>query len=500
MSRPEMNTCVYAAKVLALGLVSAQVLATIQVYLSNADLYRTLMVIKDAGYLPIPNERIMHRLQEFTPAFFGGLFFTLSVGAGLSILSLAAAWIWDRILFRNKVLLIVFMLLWIGCIAVVNREGFCAMVTTYFLVIPPVVWLAALRWMPAHVKQGAWVRRMVHFIPIVLLAVLWTSQMNRHLFSDIRDHLLLSNATGKKINDFYYKYTLYPAEVFKSLDQKILKTCSIENIGKQSIMPYLERGLLNYDYLIVAGDAKVDLKIMQEDTVLVFENKERAILRTPVKAFVSRPGAVLKEFSQKSDPYAFFRQFTFFSLLIGFPITLYILLYTLLCFVLRLFLGSMTSSVIASLLCFLLGIALLGHLHYSRERKIEVRSVADTLESECWQDRVAALKFIQENSLDVGDFQGYKGMLKSPHIAERYWLARVLGVSRQPETYQDLLGFLDDPNPNVVSMAFYALGQRGDMRAIREIRERIERSDDWYNQWYAYKALRALGWKQSRLR
>lgn len=495
-----MNRCLYAAKVLVLGLFSAQVLATIQVYLSNADLYRTLMVIKDAGYLPIPNDRIMHRLQEFSPAFFGGLFFTLSVGAGLSILSLAAAWIWNRVLSRNKVLLIVFLLLWIGCIVVVNRRGFCPMVTSYFLVIPPVVWWAALRWMPAQAKQGAWVRRMVHFVPIALLAVLWTSQMDSHLFSDIRDHLLLSNATGKKVNDFYYKYTLYPAEVFKSLDQKILKTCRIENIGKQSIMPYLERGLLNHDYLIVAGDATVDLKITQEDSVLVFENEERAFLRAPVKAFVSRPGALLKEFSQKSDRYAFFRQFTFFSLLIGFPITLYIFLYALFCLVLRVFLDSMTSSVIASLLCFLLGIALLGHLHHSRERKIEVRDLADTLESECWQERVAALKFIGEHDLDVGDFQGYQSMLKSPHIAERYWLARDLGVSRQPETYQDLLGLLDDPHPNVISMAFYALGQRGDMRAIREIRERIETSDDWYNQWYAYKALRALGWKQSRLR
>jgi len=265
-------------------------------------------------------------------------------------------------------------------------------------------------------------------------------------------------------------------------------------------MPYLERGLLDHDYLIVSGDATVDLRITQEDNVLVFENEERAILRAPVKAFVSRPGGVLKEFSQKSDQYAFFRQFTFFSLLIGFPITLYIFLYAVLCFALRLFLDSLTSSVIASLLCFLLGIALLGHLHHSTEKKIEVKDLADTVESERWQERVAALKFMREHGLDVGNFQGYKGMLKSPHIAERYWLARVLGVSRRPETYPDLLAILDDPHPNVVSMAFYALGQRGDMRAIREIRERIETSDDWYNQWYAYKALRALGWKQSRLR
>jgi len=30
--------------------------------------------------------------------------------------------------------------------------------------------------------------------------------------------------------------------------------------------------------------------------------------------------------------------------------------------------------------------------------------------------------------------------------------------------------------------------------------KRIETSDDWYNQWYAYRALRNLGWKQSKSR
>jgi HEAT repeat protein len=47
-------------------------------------------------------------------------------------------------------------------------------------------------------------------------------------------------------------------------------------------------------------------------------------------------------------------------------------------------------------------------------------------------------------------------------------------------------------------MAFYGLGQRGDWRAVSEILKRIKTSDHWYNQWYAYKALRALGWKQKK--
>ena len=75
---------------------------------------------------------------------------------------------------------------------------------------------------------------------------------------------------------------------------------------------------------------------------------------------------------------------------------------------------------------------------------------------------------------------------------------RGLAVSRRPETYRDLLAFLDDPHPNVVSMGFYSLGQRGDWRGVSEILTRIKTSDHWYNQWYGYKALRALGWKQRK--
>ena len=493
-----MNRFSYAAKVLLMGLFAAQVLATIHVYLSNAHLYRTLMAIKDAGYLAIPNQRIMHNLGEFGPAFFGGLFFTLSVGAGLSLFCLAAVLVWDRLLHRNKIFLIPFLILWIGSLLVVNRRGLCPMVTLYFLVVPTVVFVATLRWMPPKTRQRLWLNRMVYFFPVLLLAVLWASQMDRHLFLDLRDNLLLSNPLGTRINDFYYHYTLYPAEAFKSLDQKMLKTCNLENIQKESLVRSMERQLLNHDYLPVGGDAVVDMNIAQEGSNLVFENRGRTILRTTPKDFFSRPGTVLKEFSLKSDRQAFFRHFTLFSFLIGFPITLYVILYALFHLVSCLFLDVRTSSVVASTLCFLIGITLLVLFHQTGAREAEVKDLAEALESERWQNRVAALKIIKQKGMDVSDFQAYQSMLTSPHIPERYWLVRALGVSRQSETYRDLLGFLDDPHPNVVCMAFYALGRRGDKRAVKEIIKRIETSDHWYNQWYAYKALRALGWKQTK--
>jgi hypothetical protein len=493
-----MNRWYYPALALLLGLFTAQVLAIAQVYLSNVELYRTVLTVRDAGYFPIPNEQIMPRLQEWGPALFGGLFFTLSTGAGLSLLSLAAAWIWIRLFRRTKPFLILYLLLWAGYIVLVNHRGFSLIESLYFLLIPPLVFVATLIWIPPQDKRSLWLNRMIHAVPVLLLAILWTSQMDRHLFLDLRDKLLLSNPIGTKINDFYYDYTLYPAEVFKSLNQKILKTCDLKALQKRPVVGALERTLLNHDYLNVGGAGMVDLEMEEVGDSLVFKNRGKTILSTKLRDFLSGPGTVLKEFSAKSDRHLFFRQFTFFSLLFGFPIVLYISLYTLLRPLVNLLLASRPSSAIASILCFLAGIGLLVVLNFGEGKTPEVKDLGEALNSDSWQKRVEALKVMEQKRIEIGDFPGYQSLLKSPFIPERYWLARALGVSRRQETYEDLVAFLDDPHPNVVGVAFYALGQRGEKKAIKGIINRIETSNHWYNQWHAYRALRTLGWKQSK--
>lgn len=496
MARINIHRCAYAAKAILLGLLTAQVLSTIQVYLSNADLHQRLTSIRDAGYLIVPNQQIMHSLQEFGPAFFGGLFFTLTVGAGLSLISFAGAWVWLRLVFRNRVLLALFLLLWAGCLIGLNRAGFCLMVTSYFLVIPPVVFVATLRSAPGKNKQKAWFSGVIHCVPIVLLALLWASQLSGQVFVEIRDNLLLSNSLGRKVNDFYYKYTFYPAEVFKSLDNKTLKACNLEHVRQGSILASLENALLHYDYLNVGNTEAVDLEIAQEGSDLLFQNKGKTILRVTLQGFLSSPGRVLREFSIKCDQHALFRQFTFLCLLLGFPLCLYVILQALICIITSFFLHPTTSSIIATFVCLLFGIALLVPLHVSQAQETDVKDFAKWLQSESWKERVAALKLMQQKGIDVGTFGAYQKIRASRYIPERYWLARALGISRLPETYEDLVAFLDDPSPNVVSMAFYALGKRGDTGTIEEIIKRIEASNNWYNQWYAYKALRNLGWKQ----
>ena len=357
----------------------------------------------------------------------------------------------------------------------------------------------SLGWVPkTGSRQRDWLYRLVHLVPIFLLALLWRSHMDSGTFLDLRDYLLLSNPLGKRINAFYYDYTLYPAEVFKSPAQKMLKTCSLENMQQESITAQMERELLKQDYLPVGKNGMVDLQIRRKGNILVLENRGRTILHTTLEDFFSAPRTVLKEFSARSDKHVFFRQFTFFSLLLGFPCGLYIIFYGLSRFVSSFFLDIRAASVVASILCFFAGISILIPLLHGRGINLEMKQVAEALESQHWQERVAALRAAERKGMDFCDSHAYKRLLASPHIAERYWLARALGASRESDTYQDLLTFLDDPHPNVVSMAFYALGRRGDRRAVREILNRIQTSDDWYSQWYGYKALRALGWKQTK--
>jgi hypothetical protein len=496
-----MSRCPSPIRALFLGLIMAQGIATLQVRFSNKALYQTLVDIRRAGYLVIPNQQTMPRLLEWSPAFFGALFFTLSVGAGLSILAFGAAWVWVNLFRRNRILLLVWLILWMGLLLLENRRGLDFMSSLYFLFIPPAVFLAACRPAVFQPGQKSLLRSVVYVVyiaPVPLLALLWSSQMGSSIFTDLRDHLLLSHSVGTKIVDFYYEYTLFPAEVLKSLDQKTLKTCYTGNLRRKPVVDALERALVHFDYLSIDEDHRVDLNIRESSRDLILEHNGKEVLQTSLRKVVADPAGVLKEFSEKTDRFSFFRHFTFVSLLFGFPITLYFFLHALLCVPASFFFDSRISTLIASALCLSIGVALFLVFYVGRGGKIQDQDPAVALQSDRWQTRVAALQTIERRSLDIGDFRDYQRLLASPHIPERYWLARDLGQSRRPETYPQLMGMLDDSSPNVVSMALYGLGQRRDPRSIDQILRWMNRSDHWYCQWYAYRALRTLGWKQSR--
>jgi hypothetical protein len=484
---------------LLLGLILTQTLATVHVYLSNTSLYHSLTAISDAGYLAVPNPQVMIRLHQLTPAFCGGLFFTFSIGAGISFISLGCAWIWERLFNRNKSVLYLFLLLWFALLIALNIHGFKFFVNLYFLMIPPAVFTAAL-WCMLYLKRvGSRPKETIHIVPIIVLAMLLSWQIDRRMFTDFRDIFLLSNPVGSRINSFYYRYTLYPAEAFKSLDQKILKTCRLEKIKSDATARSLGNMLINYDYIPVGAKREVDLEAEQIDDHLILKYRSDPILKISFREFFVHPDKAIREFARKSDAYAFFRQFTFFSLVTGFPLAVYVIMHGLISLACSLFINRRAAVVVSTAMCFAVALFLMFSFHLKRDQPVSVSNLEEALNSDKWQKRVAALKQIDQKNLDVKRFQAYPQLLKSPYIAERYWLVKTLANSQDPDAYKDLEAFLNDPHLNVRSMALYSLGKLGNRQAVNQVLHIIKTSDDWYCQWYAYRALRSLGWKQKKL-
>ena len=484
--------------VLLLGLLLAQCIATLQVYSSNVDLHRTLHMLKEAGYLIVPNQQISPRLLGLNAAFWGGLFFTLSVGVLLTVLSFSAAWAWNRLFRENRLFLCFCILAWLISLVLINTQGFSLLITLYFLFIPAAVFTAATK-LTDRGKRSSGSREVLLLIPLLLLAIFWACQANTRFFLNLRDKLLLTNWLGTKVSEFYYEYAYYPAEPLKPLEQKLLKSCSLVSIQRKPFDQVIEKTLLAHDYLPLDNARHpVDLVVREENGLLLFQHSGKTILKTTPQEFLASPGKLLGDFSHRTDTSFPFRRFTSLSLLVGLPLVFYAVCFGLCFCIFSFLLPARISAWMASLLCLFLGITLFFYV--DRGAKEELTDPALALSSESWETRVSALKLIEQKKLDVADFEAYPKLMGSHHVAERYWFARALGSSRRPSAYRDLITFLDDPNPGVVSMAFHALGQRKDSRAIPEILKRMEASDDWYNLWYAYKALRNLGWKQTKSR
>ncbi len=497
-----MKRHLYPALVLLAGVLAAQIFFSVLVYFSNLWLYQTLVALEHSGYLIVPNGRVMPDLKNILPAVYGGLFFALTTGAGISLVTLFAVMLWHRYL-RHYGLLIA--LLSITALFFAQKFNYNISLTLACLLTVITVVVAALKLLPDTGKSSYPFFRIfaAHLVVIGLIVLIWTPVADKDMFVEIRDNLLLTNPMGKKINDFYYKYTLYPAETFKSLDQKLLKSCHI--IGKEDplLNRQIEKRLMAEDYLPVKHQFPVDLTVKIETKTLIFFQDEQKIHTCSSEEFLKDPEKILELISAKTDDRAFLRKITFLSLIAASPLLCYILLHSffmMLLFFIKSGPARFTGACTACLLIFALPAA--SFYRQSSSETLDDKEIAAKLNSDDLQDRVAALKTVSEQGSPIDLYIDPQVPAQSQFTVERYWLAKTLGDSRSPASYRLILQLLDDPQPNVVCMAFYSLGRqthaKGNTEVIRRIISRINTSAHWYVQWYAYKALKRQGWTQTK--
>jgi hypothetical protein len=481
------------------GLLAAQGIAFFQVYDSNLAMHQRITGIIQSGYAHMPNANLVAMLKMWLPAFAGGVFFSLSIGAGLALVTIAILWIWEAVCRRKKSCLYFFVGLWASFLIFVNLAKISIFPSLYVICIPAVVSYAYKR---LHRRERSGGRRLIvvcHLACIAVLALIWATQARSGMFLVIRDNLLLTNPVGMKINGFYYRYTHYSAEVITALHQKLFKTYRRSIDHSPELAHRLDYALAGQGYFRLSAGKQEDIHIKQEKDQLVFDSGgKQSVFQIAVTDFLKAPQTALKTLSIKLDGYKLFRRMIFYSLLIAFPITLYWMLHTAVASGLSLLMAAQKASLLGILVCFLLGAGLFVPVYLGRDKDIGKDQLAEALTNRNWRVQVSALKSIAHDNLEIFRIGPYRQLMQSPHVPVQYWLAQALGKSRHPQTYQDLIKLLHAAHPNVVCQAVAGIGRRGSARDIPRILSLIEHTNHWYILRYAYHALRNLGWKQKK--
>jgi hypothetical protein len=270
----------------------------------------------------------------------------------------------------------------------------------------------------------------------------------------------------------------------------------LEGFDDEGRRSRLAKRLLVRDVLAIPDIGTPDLRLISSNAALLLKSDRDETIETTFEEMLSDTNGWLSKFSKATDRYSKFRRMTLFGLLIGFPILLYVVCYGLICAALGLVVKENKVVITGSVLCLVIGVLLFLPMLRARPVDVTKDAMANALASDQWTQRVAALRLSDADNIEIGRYPAYQKLVDSPLVVERYWLARALAKSRTPLTYRHLLSLLQDPHPNVVCQALYALGERRQRTAIGPILQKLKDLDHWYAQWYGYKALRRLGWHQ----
>jgi hypothetical protein len=480
--------------VLLIGLITSQIIFTIIVYDSDLKLASRLAALKHAGYLTVPNPHVTSTLSDLAPAFYGALFFTLTTGAGITWITLILTLAWISFSDRKKFFAPLFAV-WAAMVAIANINGINVQASLALITLPMAVARAGFWMFDKQDTRASWKILTTHFIVLILICLSWVPHLNADAFISVRDNLLLGNSLGRKVNDFYYTYTLYPAEVFKSIDQKMLKTCALE-IDNHRLHEIVENKLRDMDYLTIDAVPPSDVTILGNNQALEFIHNQKKIMEASFQEFLSDPDKIMKDFSTRCDTNAFFRETTFLSLLFAMPITIYILIQSSIMLAMFFVSSPKLRFGVSAVLSLAIGVSASIPLYDAVSKPLAQTDIVAHLRSKDWQTRTAALKKICDEETGIDQFLDLFHDPDFEQIPEKYWFARALSLSRNEKTINILHEYLNDAHPNVICMALYSLGKRKHGGSIDKIIELIQTSDHWYVQWYAYKALRRIGWIQ----
>lgn len=483
---------------LFMGLVVSQAIATAHVFYSNQLLYQKTKALTEAGFVTVPNALVQPLLPSFKTAFFGGIFFTATLGTLLTVLTMILV-IPALNLSKGKAALSLFF--WVGLMVLVNQHGLNLFATAYVAIVPLTVGFFLWQKAVSISKTDSVQVVLWSGAGVVALALLFVVALPNNGFIRFRDRILLSHGAGQTVNDIYYRYTLFAAEAIKSNTQKQLISYRIEKPTDSKLdFGELQGKLVRYDYLRLDGengDKSVDLTLEEfPGQELRLEDRYGTTSKTTLAEILTSPKTILSQFSKSSDCNQGLRRLILIGLLFGLPLFIYGALFCAGYSSFKWWLQSGFATVCATALCLIAGLALWWLLWIPGSLPDQTDELLDVLENGHRNEQLAALDTLSRQRVDMTKMSVYLDLIQSPDIAVRYKMARSLGFHQHRQSREGVEHLLKDSNPNVRCMALQSLGRLGHSDDIQLILKTIRESNHWYVQYYAYKALRRLGWVQ----
>jgi hypothetical protein len=540
LSRPAF----FVLLAILIGIVGGLFLGTSLVAVSNGQLLAEQEMIARLGYIAVPGKSLFPEMRACSTSLAGGLFFALSIGCGYGCLCGFVLWISS---FYQKRGYQYVRLALLGLLAATPVTGLLLgkgntdpAAFLFFLLIPLLLWSVAFRLLPPQsfrLRESFGYSILLVIFTLFLGAVLLnTSLINPKSydpdFIGIRDRLLLPTKIGQKINEFYYRYTLYPARMIKPLHNRLQNVAALDSRNfPRNQLSNIQAVLKRYDWFpVVTGsqntlsaETTLTMTDAAPQEVLFYwqrgwpkeiRNRGEPVYRVGYQEFIGDPYRHLKNYSERIYSFELLRMSCGLSLFLIVPLALVLVLFWCLLALIRLFLRLSRVSpnwtreavVLSVVMLFGFGLSISHGQGFLRKRGPVISDKPgpwwEIVRGDAPGDRLSALHRLNDVlTPDSGpDFQEQIISLTrdSDPVFRRFgaeFLGRLAFLDGD-EILPVLISLLKDSNLNVAYTAAGSLG-RFRNRQAREILLEILKSDrEWYLKMKVYSALKSGGWHQ----
>ncbi|MCB9494597.1 MAG: hypothetical protein H6681_04030 [Desulfobacteraceae bacterium] len=458
--------------VVASGLLTEHLIWTIIIFKSNLEIaQKSKAILTHTDFFISPCCFAAKGLEYISTAIYSALFFTLTAGLFFIFAGIIAGFFYLKFKNIKSYLLFMYMIILIFTAFLLKNYSINLISSILCFVLT------------VKLKYKIYFSR-IYILPLIFMALIPFLYKGDSFFSDFRDRILLTNFIGKSINNFYYKFTLYPAEIIKTPLQSQLKVFEIKGFTRDEENK-INSILKKYNYFELKNHQ------MQKDIKLFKQNKNIIILSAgkkyvfDYKVFLSDYEKIFISISNKKEK-NILKKTTLAGFLFFLP---FLIFYTLISFFNFLF-GFVPATKFIDILASLAFIIVVYLLFFPLTKTYfnQDLTLEQNLSAKNKFTRIEALKYAYNNKLKI---LIPEKCLNSSYDGERLWAVLNFNINNLDDL-EKIIKKTKDKNINVRCKAYQKLGsvsplnQRLYIKTSLFLKSDFKLIKDWYVQWYAF--------------